>query len=319
VASYESILWINQDYSRPDTRIHLDDYVLSRLITRGGQLNSLKLQTCPLVSNMGLRPGYPYFKALKILKIIDCLNLTYDQITEIVKIPESLVQLDLNSTNVNDYAIVEITNSSYSTTLRTLSIRASTLISDDAVIPMLAACTNLTDLDISWCSELGNKTMEAIIQNQKGLEILNLRWCRKITQIGLTNLSLGCPKLKYLNLSGVGKMLKFADELRDDAIIELRKLTNLTYLDLSGQTFITPDSVAGLNESLKKLKKFVHPTEKPPPPNEDNMIGYLTTGLRFGSQKAEAAGLVDDDMGVEETAGEVTASDAMEDIDKLFK
>uniref|UniRef100_A0A094ZGI4 F-box/LRR-repeat protein 2 n=1 Tax=Schistosoma haematobium TaxID=6185 RepID=A0A094ZGI4_SCHHA len=97
--------------------------------------------------------------------------------------------------------------------LTTLSLESCSRI-DDAGLEMLSWCSNLTCLDVSWCS-VGDRGLTAIARGCKNLQRFRAIGCQEITSRGVEQLARHCHGLLLLNLNYCGQ------GVTDEAMVHL--------------------------------------------------------------------------------------------------
>eukprot|EP00249_Psilotum_nudum_P017776 c26483_g2_i2 orf=492-1799(+) len=76
-------------------------------------------------------------------------------------------------------------------------------VSESGLIVLAETCNNLTHLYLCGCDNAGSdQALLALAKNCSGLQSLNLGWCERITDAGVTGLALWCPDLRAVDMCG---------------------------------------------------------------------------------------------------------------------
>ncbi|CAN6441197.1 unnamed protein product [Victoria cruziana] len=111
--------------------------------------------------------------------------------------------------------------------LKKVYLRRRKGIGNAGVISLMKHCTDITRLDLSWCSMISDEALESL-GAASSLQALNLHGCSLITDRGLTSLTTGSSArtLKKLDLSE-------CDQISDTGVVFLRQLCCLEELSLA--------------------------------------------------------------------------------------
>lgn len=136
------------------------------------------------------------YKTLTIIDLSNCNQLKDDDLSIILRGLDSLNQIMLSGCKkISESGFLELAKN----LRRLIKLNVShTDISDTALVEIISSCHNLTDLDISGCTQLTEKGILAAIKNGFSLQHLNITHCdiplRQIRDIAKTY-----PQLTLLN------------------------------------------------------------------------------------------------------------------------
>lgn len=166
--------------------------------------------------------------------------------------------------------------------------------------------SHLQYLDISDCDHISDKCLKWIASSCTKLTSLNLRFCAKITNGGLYDLSLGSQsftslKLSHCNLITDASMIFFSDSIKDLREIYLRRCRKLTdntakyiinvsprlkVLDMTACPYTSRDNIKAIAPSTLKLVMDVSMAErgiKSPAERGDYVAQEIPIHKRFTS------------------------------------
>ncbi|KAF5747652.1 putative F-box protein atfbl3 [Tripterygium wilfordii] len=171
---------------------------------------------------------------------------------------------------VNDSSL-EIVAKTYKKTLRSIDLSRSRFFSGSGLLSLAENCKNLVEIDLSNSKELQDSAL-ANIAEAKNLEKLWLVRCKKITDMGVGCIAVGCKKLRLLSLKwclGVGdlgveliafkcKEIRYLDlsclPITNECLPSILKLQYLEDLILEGCFCIDDDNLADIGHRCKSLK-----------------------------------------------------------------
>ncbi|XP_074280218.1 F-box protein SKP2A-like [Silene latifolia] len=87
--------------------------------------------------------------------------------------------------------------------LTKLNISGCLGFNDSGVAYLTSFCKKLKSLNLCGCGKAAtDRALQAIAYNCSELQTLNLGWCEKVGDLGVTSLAYGCPNLRALDLCG---------------------------------------------------------------------------------------------------------------------
>lgn len=228
----------------------ITDATLTLLSSVNLQLRSINCSSCNLITDVGAGDLFSSILPLQSVNFSNC-QLFYGT---------SFANKNLVNLRVLDLSSVKISHTSVSNlgfsapNLVRLSITNNPMVSDAGVISIskckspfsrfffffffpyqpktqskhkqTPACVNLRQLDLSGCGFVGNMTLDALSRCKSSkLEVLSLICCHGVSDDGILSLSLGCQKLRVLNVSNCPK-------ITDISLAHLKILRRLRRLDL---------------------------------------------------------------------------------------
>ena len=149
----------------------------------------------------------------------------------------------------------------------------NTKVTDSLLEAIAYSCTNLSSINLSWCSEITKKGITKLVDYCPKLQVLNLEYCRQLTNDCMEHIALNARCLTGLNISfcdkiddaGIGLVIKNCLKLKELNVSSCTELTNETLINISNNmTQLTNLNVAfcsnmtedGLLEVLKKCWKL---------------------------------------------------------------
>lgn len=149
---------------------------------------------------------------LRELRLKGCRNITDDAIQRFTQLCHMIESLDLSGCQNLTNTTCDCLGQNCSL-LQTLSLESCSRI-DDTGLELLSWCSNLTCLDVSWCT-VGDRGLTAIARGCKGLQRFRAIGCREITSRGVEQLTRNCRGLLLLNLNYCGQ------GITDEALVHL--------------------------------------------------------------------------------------------------
>jgi hypothetical protein len=123
-------------------------------------------------------------------------------------------------------------------------------LTESILIPALPQLRKLTTLDISYCSQLGDATAEALSQYSKNhLEVLYMKALNRVTDHGISCIARGCTYLQILDVS----FIQLSDT---SATLIGNHLTRLEALYLRDNYMLTNQSIDVISRNCTKLKQL---------------------------------------------------------------
>lgn len=149
------------NHSLSETSIHIDSFILHKLIKRFTQLESLSLSGCVNLLDSGLTQLENYGSKLRSLNLDCCLKVT--------------------GTGLSSVAIG-------CPVLLCISLYRCT-ISDNGLKLLAKSCSSLKDLNLEWCSNITDSGVFAITNSCRQIRAINVSHCEKIKGIGFKGCS----------------------------------------------------------------------------------------------------------------------------------
>ncbi|KAH7426609.1 hypothetical protein KP509_10G008500 [Ceratopteris richardii] len=227
----------------------VQDSGLSGAVMGCPNLKNLDLTCCYEITDLSLSSIASCCKDLVTLKMESCNNFSEHGLEELCKSCFLLEELDVTDSNLNDACLMAISKFrnlkclklgicenihdkglSYIATnclnLRELDLYRSIGISDEGIVAICGQCKRLTDLNMSYCTEITDRALFAVAQ-LKDLRTLELRGCTRLSALGLFSVATNCQSL-------LGLDLKRCTSLEDYAPLVLGQYCkNLKQVDLS--------------------------------------------------------------------------------------
>ncbi|XP_078436067.1 RNI-like superfamily protein [Wolffia australiana] len=154
--------------------------------------------------------------------------------------------------------------------LRSIDLSRSRSFTQAGLETLVARCPSLAEIDLSNATELGDSAA-ATIARARNLEKLSLARCKRVTDIGLVCIAVGCPKLKALSLRwclgvtdlSIGIVAVKCREIRSldlsyvqvtgKCLPQIFQLRNLQFLSLEGCLGIEDASLAAIQKECRSL------------------------------------------------------------------
>jgi len=222
----------------------ITDHSLAELGNRCRSLQALSLARCEL-SDLGLR-SLANCSQLRCLDLSQCRDISHKGL---LCLAQCLVleEGNFSGSPVGDDGIVAIVTKS-GTNLRQLYL-ADTEITDVTLQNLGERATELLTLKLTRCHGISNAGIEALTRGCVSLSVLDLSWCKTLTDDCLPCLST-MPSLVSLSLAHCSK-------LTDIGLLALagREMC-LRELQLDGLHLITDVGVSYLARGIKSLRKI---------------------------------------------------------------
>ncbi|KAH8872449.1 F-box/LRR-repeat protein [Schistosoma japonicum] len=149
---------------------------------------------------------------LRELRLKGCRNVTDEALKCFTELCHMIESLDLSGCQNLTNGTCDYLGKNCSL-LTTLSLESCSRV-DDTGLEMLSWCSNLTCLDVSWCS-VGDRGLTAIAKGCKNLQRFRAVGCQEITSRGVEQLARHCHSLLLLNLNYCGQ------GVTDEAMVHL--------------------------------------------------------------------------------------------------
>jgi F-box and leucine-rich repeat protein 2/20 len=189
----------------------------------------------------------------RIGKHLLSLDFTFSAVTDdhfaLAQLPASLQYLNLNACQeISERTCVQI--SDQCPDLRRIELYWNCRISDFGIKRLALACKKLSNINLSGCKYLTDKSIIPLIETCTSLEVLNLTRIDGVTSAAISAVSQHLPQLRELYLyanAGIADSAFF--QLGSDASV----VRNLEILDLCGCQLLEDDSLISLCRSNPRL------------------------------------------------------------------
>lgn len=162
-------------------------------------------------------------RALKPLRS-DLLPRTFQRYPSISHLDLSLCPL-VDDNNLSDVSMA------WKATLRCVNLSRSRSFTSIGLLTLVNNCLGLVEIDLSNGTELTDSAAKAIAE-ARNVETLKLARCKKITDIGIGCIAVGCKKLKTLCLRWCLRITDLGVDLIAMKCKEIRSL-DLSYLPVN--------------------------------------------------------------------------------------
>ena len=250
--------------------ISINDVAVACISASCAGLKMICLDMCKSITDISLRNLSLKCHELRSLSCTGCKNITAEGVINLAKGCRKLEHLNMGGlTCVTDESMATITHICRqiralniagcpmvtSVALRSLSsledlqilnMKALGCVTDEAMATLMLGSHNMRELDIGGCFNITDTTLSSISCCER-LCILNIEFCKEITDVGIISLISGCKELRDLNIRG-------CFNITDTSIISLsQNCTRLERLNLSMCKRITDLSIARIAIGCKKL------------------------------------------------------------------
>eukprot|EP01018_Ginkgo_biloba_P039790 Gb_05223 [translate_table: standard] len=166
-------------------------------------VQELSLSWCKRNMSKLVLSTVPKFAQLQSLNLRQNQHQLNDQAVEMVaKHCHDLRSLDLsNSTQLTDKSLGALAHGC--TQLEKLNISGCSGVTDSTIIFFAEKCNKLRHLNLCGCFRAASdRALLALAYNCCHLQSLNLGWCERVTDVGITGLAKWCPELRAMDLCG---------------------------------------------------------------------------------------------------------------------
>ncbi|ETV87687.1 hypothetical protein H257_01174 [Aphanomyces astaci] len=242
------------------------------------RLQLVNVSGCTFVSDIGVRWLAEGCPALTSLDMTHCLKLTDVAMRALGSLTPHLQTLYLgHAKNISDVGLRFLSDGCPRLSL--LHLKQLYLVSDgvkrefglEGLQAVAQSCRALTDLDVSGCFQIVERSLHSIGTHCTSLKKINLRGCVSATSVGLSYVLQGCASLVHVNFTAIEqctnavvqeiakccaalKELILAQCVRvtDSGLRYLHRLSNqLVVLNLSGCTQITDVGLSAFVSSFR--------------------------------------------------------------------
>ncbi|KAK3249740.1 hypothetical protein CYMTET_40845 [Cymbomonas tetramitiformis] len=271
----------------------VNDDCIIRLARGCPRLMHLNLARCQ-VGNIAVLAVVNYCPELRYLNLARCKKMTNDAVRTIGHANSKLQTLIFDSNRcLGDSGIQALANcvllqslsindskmtddsltllAEHCPKLRSLDIRGSSSITEESINSVLAKCSLLEQLDLSFCKyidthwgcnqicnvkrlclaslpRMTDDTLKMVACNWPCLQELDIRCSQQITSEGLVFLAKNCPRLTTVNID-------FCPLVTDEALFQfVASLTHLTHLGIAGCLQLSDEAVIHIIERCISLK-----------------------------------------------------------------
>ncbi|KAM7265598.1 hypothetical protein ACFE04_003281 [Oxalis oulophora] len=207
--------------------VRVTDTGIKHLVSNCKQIVQLNLSGCKNITDNSLQLIADTYKELESLDLTRCVKLTDSGLQHILHESSALQSLNLYA--LSGYAMSATVNSfEYFSVSCYISNWFAISSFTDKAYKRISLLPNLKFLDLCGSQNLSDEGLSCIAKC-KDLVSLNLTWCVRVTDAGVTAVAHGCPSLEFLSLFGiVGVTDRCLDELSRSCS------STLTTLDVNG-------------------------------------------------------------------------------------
>ncbi|OXG19701.1 F-box and leucine-rich repeat protein GRR1 [Cryptococcus neoformans Tu401-1] len=263
--------------------INTDDAVLVVVGETCKKLQAINLSECRLVGDEGVLALAKESRVLRRIKFDKCHRITQKSLIPLIRACPLVLEYDLQDVISLSSSVLH-TVFLHASHLRELRVNGCVSL-DENCIPNLLDLSEMQDdwiakvsedvgikvepaegvtmlrpvtttfeylrvVDMTGCTDLGDKAVDNLITNAPKLRQLTLNKCPALTDKSLESIGKLGKHLHNLHLGHVSL-------ITDDGVINLAKsCTRLRYLDLACCTLLTDACVAEIGENMPKLKRF---------------------------------------------------------------
>ncbi|PIN26329.1 Leucine rich repeat protein [Handroanthus impetiginosus] len=185
--------------------VGVTDEGLSSLVNEHKELRKLDITCCRKITNVSLAHITNSCTSLVSLKMESCTLILSEAFALIGQRCPFVEELDLTDNEIDDEGLKSISRCSRLTSLK-LGICLN--ITDEGLTRIGMCCSKLKELDLYRSAGIADSSILAISRGCPGLEIINISYCKMITDASLRSLS-KCSKLKTLESRGCPLVTSF--------------------------------------------------------------------------------------------------------------
>ncbi|KAE8540539.1 hypothetical protein D1P53_003489 [Cryptococcus gattii VGV] len=263
--------------------INTDDAVLVVVGETCKKLQAINLSDCKLVGDEGVLALAKESRVLRRIKFDKCHRITQKSLIPLIRACPLVLEYDLQD-------VISLSSSVlhnvflHASHLRELRVNGCVSLDENCIPNLLDLCEMQDDgiakaseavgikidpaegitmlrpvtttfeylrvVDMTGCTELGDKAVDNLVTNAPKLRQLTLSKCPSLTDKSLESIGKLGKHLHNLHLGHVGL-------ITDNGVINLaRSCTRLRYLDLACCALLTDACVAEIGENMPKLKRF---------------------------------------------------------------
>lgn len=174
------------------------DEGLSSLVTKHKDLRKLDITCCRKITHASVAHITNSCSSLVSLKMESCALILAEAFVLIGQRCQFLEELDVTDNEIDDEGLKAISRCSQ---LKSLKLGICLNISDEGLVHIGIGCSKLKELDLYRSDGIGDSSISAIATGCPGLEMINIAYCKSITDRSLMSLS-NCSKLNTLESRG---------------------------------------------------------------------------------------------------------------------
>lgn len=229
----------------------LTDRGLSAIAVGCHDLRRLHLAGCRFVTDVLLRGLSKNCRKLEELDLQGCTNITDTGLTVLVVGCQGMKHLNINKcSNVGDVGISSVSKACGSS-LRTLKLMDCYKLGDKSILSLAEFCKYLETLIIGGCRDISDESIKSLAAAfTLNLKVLQMDWCLNVSDSSLNYILLHCTNLEVLDIGCCEEVTDAAFEVLGSANRELR----LKVLKARNCPKITVAGIGMLLESCKSLE-----------------------------------------------------------------
>ncbi|KAL9270915.1 F-box/LRR-repeat protein 3-like protein [Drosera capensis] len=209
-------------------------------------LRELSLSKCAGVTDEGLSCVVTKHKELQKLDITCCRKITDLAVAHITASCTSLVSLRMEScTLIPREAFILIGKRCHQ--LQELDLTDNEV--DNEGLKSISRCTKLTSLKLGICLNISDEGLTHVGNHCSKLVELDLYRSIRITDLGILAVAAGCPGLEIVNMS-------YCKDITDGSLFAVSKCSKLNTLECRGCPLVTCLGVAAVAVGCKQLNKL---------------------------------------------------------------
>ncbi|KAH6798279.1 RNI-like superfamily protein [Perilla frutescens var. hirtella] len=178
--------------------VGVTDEGLSSLVTKHKDLRKLDITCCRKITHASLAHITNSCTSLLSLKMESCTLILAEAFVLIGQRCQFLEELDVTDNEIDDEGLKSISRCSQ---LRSLKLGICLNITDEGLVHIGMCCSKLKELDLYRSDGIGDSCISAIGSGCPDLEMINIAYCKSITDRSLMSLS-KCSKLNTLESRG---------------------------------------------------------------------------------------------------------------------
>lgn len=222
------------------------DEGLSSLVTKHKDLRKLDITCCRKITHASVAHITNSCSSLVSLKMESCALILAEAFVLIGQRCQFLEELDVTDNEIDDEGLKAISRCSQ---LKSLKLGICLNISDEGLVHIGIGCSKLNELDLYRSDGIGDSSISAIATGCPGLEMINIAYCKSITDRSLMSLS-NCSKLNTLESRGCPLITSVGLEAVSTGCKQLSKLDIKKCHNIDDAGMI---SLAHFSQNLKQI------------------------------------------------------------------